>query len=81
MSVWCQQETHAPQQFNSLFDHLVGGGEQHRRQAERFGCFRVDDELEFIGSLDRQLAGFRAIGQAMGIDSRLTIDIDEIETP
>src|SRR5258706_15420192 len=27
-SVSCQQETHAPQQFNRLLDHLVGAGEQ-----------------------------------------------------
>jgi hypothetical protein len=28
MSDKCQQETHAPQQFNRLLDHLVGAGEQ-----------------------------------------------------
>jgi hypothetical protein len=26
MSVSCQQETHAPQQTTSLFDHLAGAG-------------------------------------------------------
>src|SRR5215831_13197068 len=32
-----------------LFDHLVGTGEQRRRncKAQRLGCLEVDDELEF----------------------------------
>ena len=34
--------------IRSLFDHLVGAGEQHRRhlQAERLSGLEVDDELE-----------------------------------
>jgi hypothetical protein len=34
MSQTCQQETHAPQQLNNLFDHLVGEGEEGRRHVE-----------------------------------------------
>jgi hypothetical protein len=30
----CQQETHAPQQFNSLLDHLIGAGEQSCRHGK-----------------------------------------------
>jgi hypothetical protein len=42
----------------SLFDHLVGGGEQRFRdgEAECFGGLEVDDALEFRGLLDRQIA-------------------------
>jgi hypothetical protein len=31
MSAKCQKQTHAPQKTTSLFDHLVGAGEQPRR--------------------------------------------------
>src|SRR5665213_143154 len=43
----------------SLFDHLVGEGEQSwcDRQAERLGGFEVDDQLELGGLLDRRCAG------------------------
>jgi hypothetical protein len=33
-SALCQQETHAPQQLNNLFDHLVGEREEGRRHVE-----------------------------------------------
>jgi hypothetical protein len=35
MSVSCQQETHAPQQRTSLFNHLVGAGEATDKQSGR----------------------------------------------
>ena len=39
------------QQNKPLFDHLVGAGEQRRRQrqAERFCRLQVDQELKSVG--------------------------------
>ena len=46
-----------------LFDHLVGAGEQHRRdcEAKRLGSFEVKYQLDLDGLLDRwtgRSAGF-----------------------
>ena len=42
----------------TLFDHLVGEGQQCRRnlEAERLGGLKIDDQLEFRGLLDGQVS-------------------------
>jgi hypothetical protein len=50
--------THAPQQAAYSLDHLVGDGEQCRRdfQTNRFGSLEVDYEFKFYGLLNWQIA-------------------------
>ncbi len=47
---------------HSLFDHLVGAGEQGRWhvEAERLGRSQIDDKLEFGWLLDRDVTWARS---------------------
>src|SRR5215469_571893 len=59
MSALCQKQTFRAAERTSLFDHLVGEGEQVRWyiQVERFGGCEVDHEIELICHLNRHIGG------------------------
>ena len=57
-----------------LFDHLIGGSDQGRRngEAEHRRGPGVDDQLELGRLHDRQIRRLRALEDAAGIDSNMT---------
>ena len=57
MTRCAKKETHAPQQTASLFNHLIGAGEQHWRhsEAEGLGRLEVDDQFKLSWLLDREV--------------------------
>jgi hypothetical protein len=57
----CQFQTHAPQQIATLFDHLIGAGEQCWRQIEAKGLCgpRIDDQIKLGWLLDWKIGRLR----------------------
>ena len=75
----CQEGTHAAQQTTqlvaSLFDHLIGAGEQcgWHGEAERLCGLEIDDQLDFRGLLDRQVGCLLPLENPAGVDADLTV--------
>ena len=67
------------EQHSCSFDHLVGGGLQSQRycEAECFGGFEIDHELE-LGRLDHwQVCRFFSLENTAGVDADQTMRISD----
>src|SRR5262249_7717928 len=65
-------QTHAPQQMASSLDNLVGAREERRGhfEAERLGGLQIDEQLEIVGPIDRDVARLGPVEDLVHIDGK-----------
>jgi hypothetical protein len=64
-----------------LLDHLVGGSEERwwHGETERSGSLQIDDQLKFGRLLNRQIAGFLALEDAVDVGTRAPIKVKIVD--
>ena len=64
----------------SLFDHLVGDGNQRRRdlEAERLRRFEVNDQLECCWLLNRQVGGIGTLDDLVDVNGGASTKIGNV---
>jgi hypothetical protein len=69
-----------PPSLVSLFDHLVGAGEQRRRhfEAERFGGFEIDGQVDFRGLLHGKVGWLLTLKNAIDLAGGTPVLIHDI---
>ena len=77
-----QEQRFAPQQIVSLFDHLVGAGEEHRRHIEAEGLSgpQIDHKLECGRLHDRQVGGPFPCENPSSVDPELPLRIGRLRS-
>src|SRR5262245_309898 len=82
MSASGHEETHAPEQLNSLFDHLIGVCEQRiwNGYSQRPGSSKIDKQLDLCRLLDREFSRVCALKYFVHENRRTPTDCNLVRT-
>src|SRR5262249_27637309 len=80
LTSWRSPPRRSTENSRLSFDHLVGAGEQGRRNGEpdRPSSLEIDHQLEFDRLKDRQVGRMLALEHPAGVDPGLPIGIEQV---